>query len=138
MGLAPYVLPFPQATPERASAGRLRPATAARTLLRIDALYLVAASVTGFVLNAVGGRVAGIGFGEAHELALIAGLLLWQPAPRRCWHLAAAGVHALLAIANLAHWQTLAAGGMEATGAVATGVHVLFVALQAVAARRTA
>jgi hypothetical protein len=82
----------------------------------------------------MGTRVAGIGFGEAHELALIAGLLLWQPAPRRCWHLAAAAVHALMAAANLAHWDTLAAAGPE-TAAFTTAIHALFAALQLAAAR---
>ena len=134
MGLAPYAYPLPHAERERALAARLRGWPQA--LLRVDALSLVISSVAAFVLNAMGTRVVGIGFGEAHELALIAGLLLASASPRRCWHLAAAGVHALMAAANLAHWSTLVADG-SATIAVATvAIHVSFVALQVAAARR--
>jgi hypothetical protein len=139
MGLAPFtVLPFPETAPERSLLDRLRSTAPAQALLRADALYLVTASLAGFVANALGTRVAGIGFGEAHELALIAGLLLWHPSPRRCWHLAAAAVHALLAAANLAHWETLAAGGAETVAAVTTAIHVVFVVLQIVAGARGA
>ena len=114
------------------------PRPAARTpwpLLRLDAAYLIAASLAGFAMKIAGARLSGIGFGEAHELALVAGLLLWHATPRRCWHLAAAAVHALLAAANVAHWETLAAGN-ETTAIIATGVHVALVALQLVAATR--
>ena len=136
MGLAPYAYPLPHAGREEAFADRLR--SWPQALLRVDALSLVTASVAAFLLKAVGTRVVGIGFGEAHELALIAGLLLASASPRRCWHLAAAGVHALLAAANLAHWSTLVADG-SATVAVATmAVHGAFAVLQAAAAGRAA
>jgi hypothetical protein len=71
-------------------------------VLRTDATCLVGASMIAFVLDAIGVPVAGVGFVEAHELALIAGLLLWSASARPCWLLAAAAVHALFALANLA------------------------------------
>ena len=104
-------------------------------LLRLDAAYLIAASLAGFVMKVVGARLSGIGFGEAHELALIAGLLLWHATPRRPWHLCAAAVHGLLAAANIAHWETLAAGN-ETTAVLATGAHVALAVLQLAAATR--
>lgn len=131
MGLTPITAPFPEAA--AAFVDRFRPLVPAQVLLKADALYLVTASLAAFAATAAGTRVAGIGFGEAHELALIAGLLLWTPAARRCWHLAAAGVHALMAAANLAHWETLVSGGMETAAVVTTAIHVVFVALQLVA-----
>jgi hypothetical protein len=132
MGLAPYAYPLPPSPRDRELAAA--PTGWRDVLLRVDALYLIAASVAAFALKAMGTRVAGVGFGEAHELALIAGLLLASASPRRCWHLAAAGVHALLAAANLAHWGTLVADGTAAAG-LATVLHAVFVALNAAAAR---
>jgi len=104
-------------------------------LLRANALYLVTASTIAFLMEAVGVRVVGIGFVDAHELALIAGLLLWSASPRPCWHAAAAAVHVLFAAANLAHWQTFASADLVAMGYLTTFVHALFAALQVRAAR---
>ena len=104
-------------------------------LLRANALYLVVASILAFLMNALGVPMAGVGFVDAHELALIAGLLLWSATPRRCWHLAAAAVHALFAVANLAHWQTFVSADILAAGYGTTFMHLLFVALQCLAAR---
>ena len=104
-------------------------------LLRANALYLVTASTIAFLMEAVGVRIVGIGFVDAHELALIAGLLLWSAAPRPCWHLAAAAVHVLFAAANLAHWQTFVSADIVPMGYVTTFVHALFAALQIRAAR---
>ena len=104
-------------------------------LLRLDAAYLIAASLAGFAMKVFGARLSGIGFGEAHELALVAGLLLWHATPRRCWHLSAAAVHGLLAAANIAHWQTLGAGN-QTIATMATGAHVALVVLQLAAAAR--
>jgi len=116
--------------------GASRPVAASPfPILRLDAAYLIAASLAGFAMKVFGARLSGIGFGEAHELALVAGLLLWHATPRRCWHLSAAGVHGLLAAANVAHWQTLAAGN-ETIATMATGVHVALVVLQLAAAAR--
>jgi hypothetical protein len=55
------------------------------------------------VLGRPGGR---IGFIEAHGLALIIGVPLWQAAPLRIWHLTAAAVHLLLGTANLVFWPS--------------------------------
>jgi hypothetical protein len=104
-------------------------------LLRANALYLVTASTAAFLMEAVGVRIAGIGFVDAHELALIAGLLLWSASPRPCWHFAAAAVHVLFAAANLAHWQTFVSADIVAMGCVTTFVHAVFAALQVRAAR---
>ena len=82
-------------------------------------------------------RVAGVGFVDAHELALIAGLLLWCPAPRRCWHLAAAAVHLLFAAATLAHWDVIVSGGMVSSALVTTALHLAFAGLEGLAARAT-
>ena len=40
-------------------------------LLRANALYLVAASTIAFLMEAMGVRVVGVGFVDAHELALM-------------------------------------------------------------------
>ena len=117
---------------------RVRPAAKPAptwTLLRIDALYLVVASVGAFAANALGADFGGVGFGEAHELGLVAGILLWMASSRRCWHLSAAAVHALLATANIAHWETLATGN-ETVAIATTAVHAALVALQLHAAVR--
>ena len=105
--------------------------------LRTDAGSLVAASAVAFVMDAVGVPVAGIGFVDAHELALFAGLLLWTASPRPCWNLAAAGVHVLFAAANLAHWQAFVSADIVTAGYVTTVAHVLF-AGRGYAAARTA
>ena len=140
MSLAPHTAlsySLPPTRREAVMARDARPAAASPfPLLRLDAAYLVAASLAGFAMKVFGARLSGIGFGEAHELALVAGLLLWHAAPRRCWHLAAAAVHGLLAAANIAHWQTLAAGN-ETTATIATGMHLALVVLQLAAAART-
>jgi hypothetical protein len=107
-------------------------------LLRVNGLYLVAASTIAFLMDAFGAPIAGVGFVDAHELALIAGLLLWSAAPRRSWHLAAAAVQALFAASNLAHWQTFVSADMAAAGYLTTFMHALFVALQCLAARASA
>ncbi len=139
MSLAPHTALSYTIPPTRRSvvtARSSRPVAASPLpLLRLDAAYLIAASLAGFAMKVFGARLSGIGFGEAHELALVAGLLLWHAAPRRCWHLSAAAVHGLLAAANVAHWQTLAAGN-ETTATLATGAHVVLAVLQLAAAAR--
>jgi hypothetical protein len=107
-------------------------------LLRTNALCLVTASTIAFLMDGLGMPIAGVGFVDAHELALIAGLLLWSASPRRCWHLAAAAVHMLFAAATLAHWQTFVSADIVATGCVTTFMHLLFAALQCLAARAAA
>jgi len=107
-------------------------------LLRTNALYLVAASTVAFLMDALGVPIAGIGFVDAHELALITGLLLWSARPRPCWLLAAAAVQALFAAANLAHWQTFVSADMVVAGYFTTAMHALFVTLLCLAARAAA
>ena len=104
--------------------------------LRTDAGCLVAASAAAFILDAVGVPIAGVGFVDAHELALFAGLLLWTASPRPCWNLAAAAVHVLFAAANLAHWQAFVSADIVTAGYVTTAAHVLF-AIRGYAAART-
>jgi hypothetical protein len=129
MGLSPQAVPFLSA------AGREGTALP-RTVLRADAAFLVGGSLAAFALGALGVPVAGMGVGEAHELALITGLLLWHAAPRRPWHLAAAAVHALLAAANLAHGSALVSDGGPATAVVTTMAHVGFAVVNAAVAAR--
>jgi hypothetical protein len=107
-------------------------------LLRVNGFYLVTASTIAFLMDAVGVPIAGIGFVDAHELALIAGILLWSASSRPCWHVAAAAVHVLFAIANLAHWQTFVTADIVPAGYLTTVMHAVFAALQCRAARATA
>jgi hypothetical protein len=99
------------------------------TLLRTDAACLVAASILAFALEAIGVAVAGVGFVDAHELALIAGVLLWTATPRPSWQLAAAALHVLFAATNLAHWEFFVSADLVVMGAVTTAAHVLFAVL---------
>ena len=103
-------------------------------LLRANATYLVTTATIAFVMGALGVPMAGVGFVDAHELALIAGLLLWSATPRRCWHLAAAALHLLFAAANVAHWQTFVSAEIIGAGYLTTFMHLLFAALQCLAA----
>ena len=107
-------------------------------LLRVNGFYLVVASTTAFLMDALGRPIGGIGFKDAHELSLIAGLLLWSAAPRRSWHLAAAAVQALFAASNVAHWQAFVSAEIVPAACVTTFMHVVFVALQCLAARTAA
>jgi hypothetical protein len=123
-------------------------ATIRQTILRANALYLLVAAGGGFGSDVAGiffgrGPVAavvaaaphaGIGFIEAHELALIIGVLLWRAEPTRAWHLTAAAVHVLLGTANLVFWQIFLAADMLLVGYVTTLLHGLFAALQLLAA----
>lgn len=117
-------------------------------LLRANAVFLLVASASGFV-NDLRGAFAGagavvrvlgsaphaaIGFVEAHGLAFIIGVLLWQAAAERSWHLTAAAVHLLLGTANLVFWPIFIAGDMLIVGYVTTTLHWTFVALQLSAA----
>jgi hypothetical protein len=124
------------------------PLGARRFLLRANALYLLMAATGGLRSDILGiffgegplARVvadaphAGIGFVEAHGLAVILGVLLWRAAPARSWHLAAAAIHVLLGTANVVFWQMFVAADMLAVGYVTTLLHWLFVVLQLAAA----
>jgi hypothetical protein len=77
---------------------------------------------------------AGIGFVEAHGLAMILAVLLWRAAPARSWHLTALAMEVLLGTSNLAFWDMFVATDALAVGYLTTGLHWVFVLLQAVAA----
>jgi hypothetical protein len=122
--------------------------TTRRLILRADALWLLFAATGGMIADLTGtflgigpqGSVlaaapeAAIGFVEAHGLALIFGALLWRAAPLRSWHLTGAAVHALLGTANLVFWKMFESADMLAVGYVTTALHIVFVALQLLAA----
>ena len=114
-------------------------------LLRANALYLGVAAVAALLVmdlpgvlfgRGSAGRLladaphAGIGFVEAHGLALILAVLLWRAAPARAWHWTGLAVGALLGTANLAFWQIFIAMDALAMGYLTTLLHWLFVALQ--------
>jgi hypothetical protein len=119
-----------------------------RSILRLNASFLILASTGGLATDIAGSFFArgpeaillagspgaGIGFIEAHGLALIFGVLLWRAASSRSWHLAAAAVHALLGTANLVFWQFFIDADVLAVGYVTTIAHWLLVAAQLVGA----
>jgi len=122
---------------------------ARRFILRANALYLGIASLAGLLLLDLRAIVFGtgpegailalaphaaIGFVEAHGLALILSVLLWQAQPLRHAHLSAVAVMALLGICNLVFWPIFTVSGMTAVGVIATCAHLAFAALQLVAA----
>jgi hypothetical protein len=100
-----------------------------------------AASIRG-VLTGLGpqGRLleqaphAGIGFVEAHGLALILAVVLWRAAPSRASHLTALAMELLLGTANLAFWQMFVATAALMVGYVSTTLHWIFVVAQTTAA----
>ena len=112
-------------------------------ILRANALYIGLAGFAGVIFDIRGvlygvgpqGRAlanaphAGIGFVEAHGLAVILAVLLWRAYPSRSWHLTALSIVALLGTANLAFWQAFVAMDALAMGYITTALHWTFVAL---------
>ncbi|RUW46827.1 hypothetical protein EOA32_30545 [Mesorhizobium sp. M1A.F.Ca.ET.072.01.1.1] len=110
-------------------------------LVRVNAGFLVLASAGGLATDIAGsffGRGAeavllnnapgtGIGFIEAHGLALIIGVTLWRIGYSRNWHAVLAAVHVLLGTANLLFWQFFIAADVLVVGYVTTAAHWLFV-----------
>ncbi|QIA24167.1 MAG: hypothetical protein EOS23_32240 [Mesorhizobium sp.] len=110
-------------------------------LIRVNAGFLILASAGGLITDVAGsffGRGAeaalladapgaGIGFIEAHGLALIIGLTMWRIAYSVNWHAFLATVHALLGTANLLFWQFFIAADVLVVGYVTTAAHWLFV-----------
>jgi hypothetical protein len=86
-----------------------------------------------------GEPAAGIGFLEAHGLAVILAIWFWRASrsqsPDRAWHLTAAAVHTLLAFANISLWRIFILCDVLTLGYVSTSLHCLFALLQLVAAR---
>jgi hypothetical protein len=123
-------------------------ATVRRLILRANALYIGLAGLAGLLFDIRGvlyglgpqGRLlaqaphAGIGFVEAHGLAVILAVLLWRAAPARSWHLTAVAMEVLLGMSNLAFWDMFVATDALTVGYVTTGLHWIFVVLQAAAA----
>ena len=117
-------------------------------LLRANAVFLLVAGGVGFLTDLAGiyfglgpqGRIldaaphAGIGFVEAHGLAVILGALLWRAASTRAWHLTAAAVHLLLGTSNVVLWGIFVATDMLAMGLATTALHGFFAWMQACAA----
>ena len=116
-----------------------------RLILRANALYLGIASIAGLLLLDLQGIAfgrgpegtilvaaphAGIGFVEAHGLAFILSVLLWQAPPVRYAHLTAAAVQLLLGISNLVFWQIFVATDATVMGVIVTTAHLVFAALQ--------
>ncbi|PAP93929.1 hypothetical protein [Mesorhizobium wenxiniae] len=110
-------------------------------LIRVNASFLILASAGGLITDIAGsffGRSAeaallanapgtGIGFIEAHGLALIIGLTMWRSAYSLNWHAVLAAVHALLGTANLLFWQFFIAADVLIVGYATTAAHWLFV-----------
>jgi hypothetical protein len=119
-------------------------------LLRAHALYIGTAGTLGLVFDIRGvltglgpqGQVladapyAGIGFIEAHGLAIILSVVLWRAAPIRSAHLTALATALLLGTANIAFWQLFVATDALVLGYLTTGLHWAFAALQGAAAAR--
>ncbi|WP_189342029.1 MULTISPECIES: hypothetical protein [unclassified Mesorhizobium] len=109
-------------------------------LVRFNAGFLMLASAGGLFTDIAGsffGRGpeaillgdapgTGIGFIEAHGLALIIGVTLWRIAYSRNWHAFLAAVHVLLGTANLLFWQFFIAADVLVVGYVTTAAHFLF------------
>lgn len=123
-------------------------ATVRQLILRANALYIGVAGFAGVIFDIRGvlyglgpqGRAlanaphAGIGFVEAHGLAVIIAVVLWRARPERAAHLTALAVVALLGTANLAFWQTFVAMDALTMGYLTTALHWTFAALNLAAA----
>ncbi|MET3522805.1 hypothetical protein [Mesorhizobium abyssinicae] len=121
-------------------------------LIRVNAGFLILASAGGLATDIAGsffGRGAeailladapgtGIGFIEAHGLALIIGVTLSRIAYSRTWHAFLAAVHMLLGTANLLFWQFFIAADVLVVGYVITAAHFLFVVAHLAALAGTA
>jgi hypothetical protein len=77
---------------------------------------------------------AGVGFLEAHGLAVILAIWFWRAGqtahPERAWHFTAAAVHALLAGCNIALWSIFIICNVLTLGYVSTAVHCVFAVMQ--------
>lgn len=122
--------------------------TVRQLILRANALYIGIAGCAGVIFDIRGvlyglgpqGRAlaeaphAGIGFVEAHGLAVIIAVVLWRARPERAAHLTALAVVALLGTANLAFWRVFVAMDALTMGYVTTALHWTFAALNLAAA----
>jgi hypothetical protein len=89
-----------------------------------------------------GEPASGVGFLEAHGLAVIIGIWLWRASradsPERAWHLTGVAVHTLLATCNIALWRIFILCDVLILGYVSTALHILFAVLHLVAAKSAA
>ena len=113
-------------------------------ILRANAVYLMIAGGLSLVMDFCGvflgkgpsaylmSRIgnAAIGFVEAHALALILGVVLWNVPVKRSSHLLAMAVVALLGTCNLVFWGLFAEARAVTMGYVTTSGHWSFVLLQ--------
>ncbi len=75
-----------------------------------------------------------IGGFEAHDLAIILGVLLFRAAKladRRSWHALGLSVHLLLGAANLVFWSSFLRLDVLMIGVVTTALHIIFIGAQA-------
>jgi len=120
-----------------------------RLLLRFNAVFLIVAGLAAWVnfdfpgsfsgSGPLGPLIAhepslGIGFVEAHGLALILGVLLWRAPTEKSWHVTAIAVHLLLGVSNIVFWQIFVATNTLPMGWVSTVIHGVLVLLHAFAA----
>jgi hypothetical protein len=120
-----------------------------RLLLRADGVFLIVAAVGAWVSadfpasfsgsGPFGPLIAhqpalGIGFVEAHGLAIILGVLLWRAPSATSWHLTGAAIHLLLGTCNIIFWQLFIATDTLPMGWITTVIHGLLVVLQLFAA----
>ena len=77
--------------------------------------------------------LAGIGFIEAHGLALILSVVLWRSTAVRGIHAVGVAMGLLLGVSNLAFWELFVSTDQIALGYVSTGLHLSFAVLQAIA-----
>jgi hypothetical protein len=124
--------------------------TATRHLiLRANALYLGSAAMFGLIMLDLRGIVFGagpagqiladaphaaVGFVEAHGLAFILSVLLWNAQPVRYAHLTAVAVMSLLGVSNLVFWPIFTSTGTVPMGIAFTTLHLGFAAAQLLAA----
>ena len=121
------------------------------SLLRGNAFYIGVAGALGLIFDIrgvlyglgpqgqvlAGAPLAGIGFVEAHGLAVILAVLLMRAPSARSWHVTAAAMDLLLGVANLAFWQLFVVTDALAVGYVTTILHWSFGAAHVGAAFRT-
>lgn len=120
-----------------------------RLVLRVNAVFLIVAGFSAWLnfdfpasfsgSGPLGPLIAhepslGIGFVEAHGLALILGVLLWRAPSEKSWHFTAVAIHLLLGVSNIAFWQIFVATNTLPMGWVSTVIHGLLVLLHAFAA----
>lgn len=126
------------------SSEEVRLSSARRWALRAHALFLGVAGLAGMLFDFRGvffglgpqGRIlanaphAGIGFVEAHGLALILAVVLWRGPAKRSLHLVGTAIALLLGISNVIFWEMFVHSDSLTVGYVTTGLHAFFAAGQ--------